>query len=43
VHEIAQRLHVEMPICDLVYALCHEGYDSKNACAAMMNRALKAE
>ena len=43
VHEIAQRLKVEMPICDLVYALCHEGYDSKNACAAMMNRALKAE
>ena len=43
VHEIAQRLGVEMPICELVYALCHEGYDSKNACAAMMNRALKAE
>ena len=43
VHEIAQRLQVEMPICELVYALCHEGYDSKNACAAMMNRALKAE
>ena len=43
VHEIAARLKVEMPICDLVYALCHEGYDSKNACAAMMNRALKAE
>jgi glycerol-3-phosphate dehydrogenase (NAD(P)+) len=43
VHEIAARLKVEMPICDLVYALCHEGYDAKNACAAMMNRALKAE
>ena len=43
VHEIAQRLCVEMPICELVYALCHEGFDSKNACAAMMNRALKAE
>ena len=43
VHEIAARLKVEMPICELVYALCHEGYDAKNACAAMMNRALKAE
>ena len=43
VHEIAHRLGVEMPICELVYALCHEGFDSKNACAAMMNRALKAE
>ena len=43
VHEIARRLGVEMPICELVYALCHEGFDSRNACAAMMNRALKAE
>lgn len=43
VHEIAKRLDVEMPICELVYALCHEGFDAKGACAAMMNRALKEE
>ena len=43
VHEIAQRLHVEMPICELVYALCHEGFDARQACDAMMSRALKAE
>ena len=43
VHEIAARLGVEMPICDLVYALCHEGYDAGEACAAIMGRALKSE
>ena len=43
VHEIAARLGVEMPICELVYALCYEGFDAKEACAAMMGRALKAE
>ena len=43
VHSIARRLGVEMPICDLVYALCHEGYDAKKAVAAMMSRELKEE
>ena len=43
VHEIAKRLGVEMPICELVYALCYKGFDAKEACAAMMGRSLKAE
>ena len=43
VHEIAKRLRVEMPICDLVYALCHGGYDARKAVAAMMSRELKEE
>ena len=43
VHAIARRLGVEMPICDLVYALCHEGYDVRKAVAAMMSRELKEE
>ena len=43
VHSIARRLEVEMPICDLVYALCHEGYDVRKAVAAMMSRELKEE
>ena len=43
VHEIAERLGVEMPICELVYALCYKGFDAKEACAAMMGRSLKAE
>ena len=43
VHEIAARLGVEMPICELVYALCYEDFDAKKAVAAMMGRELKSE
>ena len=43
VHEIAKKLGVEMPICELVYALCYEDFDAAAACAAMMGRSLKAE
>ena len=43
VHEIARKLGVEMPICDLVYALCYEDFDAKKAVAAMMGRELKSE
>ena len=41
--EIAKKLGVEMPICELVYALCYEDFDAAAACAAMMGRSLKAE
>ncbi len=43
VHEIAARLGVEMPICELVYRACYEGYDAKDGVAAMMGRSLKVE
>ena len=43
IHEFAQSLGVEMPICDLVYSLCYEGYDAKKAVEAMMTRELKSE
>lgn len=43
VHEIAARLGVDMPICDLVYKACYEGYDAKGAVADMMGRSLKSE
>ena len=43
IHEFAQSLGVEMPICDLVYSLCYEGYDAKKAVNAMMTRELKSE
>ncbi len=43
VHEIAKKLGVEMPICELVYALCYEGFNAKDAVAAMMGRELKSE
>ncbi len=43
VHDLAHKLGVEMPICDLVYALCYEGFDAKEAVSAMMCRELKSE
>ena len=43
VHEIAARLGVEMPICELVYAMCHGGLDARKAVEMIMNRDLKSE
>ena len=43
VHEIAARLGVEMPICELVYRLCYEGFEVKEALASVMGRSLKSE
>ena len=43
VHEIAKKLGVEMPICELVYALCYKDFNAKDAVAAMMGRELKSE
>lgn len=43
VHSLSRKLGVEMPICDLVYALCHEGFDARKAVEAIMNRELKSE
>ena len=43
VHEISRELGVEMPICDLVYALCYEGFDARQAVEKIMSRELKSE
>lgn len=43
VHEIAKKLGVEMPICDLVYALCYKGFNAKDAVRTMMERPLTSE
>ena len=43
VHEIAKKLGVEMPICEMVYALCYKGLSAKDAAKAVMERRLKAE
>ena len=43
VHEIAKKLGVEMPICELVYALCYKDFAAKDAVKMMMERELKAE
>lgn len=43
VHEIAARLGVDMPICELVYKVCYEDFPAKDAVAAIMGRELKSE
>lgn len=43
VHEIAKRLGVDMPICNLVYRACYEGYDVTKAVESIMLRELKDE
>lgn len=43
VHDLVAQLGVDMPICNLVYALCYENYNAADAVAAMMNRDLKSE
>ena len=43
VHEIAKKLGVEMPICEMVYALCYKGLSAADAAKKVMERRLKAE
>ena len=43
VHEIAKKLGVEMPICELVYALCYKDFDAKDAVKMVMARPLTSE
>ena len=43
VHDLAAKLGVEMPICNLVYALCYENFDVADAVGAMMGRELTKE
>lgn len=43
VHQVADRLQVEMPICQEVYRILYEGAPPKAAVDALMSRALKPE
>ena len=43
VHEIAKKLGVELPICEMVYAICYKGLPAADAAKAVMERRLKAE
>ena len=43
VHDLSVRLGVEMPICDLVYAVCYMNADARKAAETVMNRSLKSE
>jgi len=43
VQVLAERLKVEMPICEQLYRILHRGQDPKGAVEALMMRALKSE
>ena len=43
VHEIAKKLGVDMPICEMVYALCYKGLSAKDAAKKVMERPLTSE
>ena len=43
VHRLAQREHVEMPISEAVYRVCHEGSDVGAEAARLMSRERKDE
>lgn len=43
VHEVAEELGIEMPICHEVYRILYEGASPREAVAALMNRELKSE
>jgi glycerol-3-phosphate dehydrogenase (NAD(P)+) len=43
VREVATRLKVEMPICEQVYRVVHEGVEPKAAVKELMSRALRPE
>lgn len=43
VREVAERLNVEMPICQQIYCILYEGAEPRAAVGALMSRALKPE
>jgi glycerol-3-phosphate dehydrogenase (NAD(P)+) len=43
VHVLAQRLKVEMPICEQLYRILHEGQPARTAVETLMKRSLKQE
>jgi glycerol-3-phosphate dehydrogenase (NAD(P)+) len=43
VHEVADKMNVEMPICQQIYKTLYEGASPKDAVAVLMGRALTSE
>jgi glycerol-3-phosphate dehydrogenase (NAD(P)+) len=43
VHVLAERLKVDMPICEQLFRILHRGQDPRAAVEALMRRALKQE
>ena len=43
VHEVAEKLGIEMPIVNVVYRILYEGLSPREAVSALMKRQLKPE
>ena len=43
VHEVADKLGIEMPICQQVYGILYRGLSAREAVGSLMNRELKRE
>jgi glycerol-3-phosphate dehydrogenase (NAD(P)+) len=43
VHAVAQRLAVDMPICQEIYRVMHEGKPVRAAVQALMGREVRSE
>ena len=43
VHEVADKLGIEMPICQQVYRILYQGLSAREAVGSLMNRDLKRE
>jgi glycerol-3-phosphate dehydrogenase (NAD(P)+) len=43
VHAVAKRLHVEMPICEEIYRVMHDGKPVRAAVQALMGREMRSE
>ena len=43
IHTLGQTRGVEMPITDIVYALCYEGFAARTAVETLMTRDMKSE
>ncbi|MDH5541434.1 MAG: NAD(P)-dependent glycerol-3-phosphate dehydrogenase [Nitrospinota bacterium] len=43
IHRLSEKLKVDMPLCDEVYFVCHEGKDPREALADLFGRSLKDE
>ncbi len=43
VHQLATRNHIDMPICEVIYGVLHEGLAMEEAVQALMAREIRAE
>jgi glycerol-3-phosphate dehydrogenase (NAD(P)+) len=43
IHAVAKRLHVEMPICEEIYRVMHDGKPVRAAVQALMGREMRSE